>query len=107
MSLLLLSGLLLITFSSVAAHDRFWFLGLAMASALSFVVTALSVEEIEILLKKDREHSKSRLVHIEKLSVLQKQWASEKEKLLADLNWNNEQRRLGEISRHGMLKTGN
>jgi septal ring factor EnvC (AmiA/AmiB activator) len=96
-SLVILAGLLFASFSSVAVAERFWFVGLAMASALSFVVTALSYEEIEILLTSDREASKNRLSHIaaldEKLNTFQKTWNDEKEKLLADLNWTEEKKK--------------
>ncbi|NGX57828.1 MAG: hypothetical protein K940chlam3_00724 [Chlamydiae bacterium] len=92
-SLALITAMLLFNFSTVLMGERFWFLGLAMATALSFVVTVLSYEEIEVLLKSMQYRSKKHLDKITDLTTLHKKGLAEKEKLMIDFDWLKDQKK--------------
>jgi len=79
-SLALVIGNLAYFFPTVEMSERFWFLGLAMATALSFIVTVLSYEEIETLVSRLQRSLGKQL-------QAQKQEAQKQEKLAVDRDW--------------------
>jgi len=79
-SLVFVIGILAYSFPSVEISERFWFLGLAMATALSLIVTVLSYEEIEILITRLQRTFGKQL-------QAQKQEAQKREKLAIDRDW--------------------
>ena len=84
-SLVFVIGILAYNFPSVEMGERFWFLGLAMAISLSLIVTVLSYEEIEGLLRGlQRNFGKQIQFH--------KQESIDREKLAIDLDWLKEQK---------------
>jgi len=91
-SLVLIIGLLAFHFPSVEIGERFWFLGLAMATSLSLVVTVLSHEEIEGLLGSLEGTTHKHLQKISELTTLNQQGIAEREKLTIDLDWVTEQK---------------
>lgn len=87
LSLGLIAGMLWFNFSQVQVGERFWFLGLAMAAALSFVVTVLSYEEIESLLEGIFFRFQRNRDKIDEVTAKHRQIVIEKEKLIVDLEW--------------------
>lgn len=90
----LLALLLVFTFPQVALETRFWYLGMGLATALAFVVTALANEEIEVVVKTLQKESVSHLDYLATVdrttSLQQGEWAQEKKKLLIELDWTKE-----------------
>jgi chromosome segregation ATPase len=82
-SMALLAVLLLLTFTSLPPHQKFWQMGFSMAMALSFLVTSLSFEEVEEILINIQMESKSRLDNLwrldEKLKKIQERWQTDRE----------------------------
>lgn len=82
-SITLLLFLLLVSFGSIDADERFWHIGVAAAISLSFVVGTLSSEEVTGLVQRLQAESKSRLDHLlridEKLKELTQQLDLNKE----------------------------
>ncbi len=84
-SLAFVIAILAYNFSSVEVGERFWFLGLAMATSLSLIVTVLSHEEIEGLLRGVQRNFGKQL-------QLHKQESQDREKLAIDLDWLRDQK---------------
>lgn len=82
----LLAAVIVYQYAGIPVEDRLWHIGIALAISLTFVVTALSFEEIEAIIKSMDVESNSRLDNLlqldEKLKAAQdtyqaeaKQWA--------------------------------
>lgn len=93
LSLALVIGLLAYYFPGVDVTERFWFLGLAMATCLSLIVTVLSHEEIEGLIGGAHERLTKTRLRVAELVEEQKKERNEKERLTIDLDWLKEQKR--------------
>jgi hypothetical protein len=80
-TLLLLSG---IGYQSLELEERYWHVGLSLAMAFSFIVMALSLEEVQGLVSKLHLESQSRLDNFvlldEKLKTTELEWVEEKER---------------------------
>jgi len=78
----IISLYLLVTFSGVPVEERFWHVGIAMATALALVVTTLSLEEVDTVVKALGVESQSRLDSLvridEKLKSAQRAWQQER-----------------------------
>lgn len=83
LSIVFLFFLLLLSYGSIDADERFWHLGVSLAIALSFIVAALSLEELQALTQKIQVESKSRMEHLmrldEKLKSMEKEFSLQEE----------------------------
>lgn len=88
-SITVLLLLLFLSFSGIAVEERLWHFGVAVATALAFIVATLSSEEVEALVQKMQARSKSRLDHLlrldEKLKLVNEEMLQYKEKTTQDL----------------------
>lgn len=78
-----------LTYSSVAIEERFWHVGFFLTVVLTLVVTTLSLEEVETLIRDVCVESESRLESLWKLDEKLKQkelfWQGERKEFLAKL----------------------
>ncbi len=78
-----------IVYRDLPLYERYWYVGLSLAIAFSFVIFLLSLEEAESLLAKTKLESQSRLDNFifvdAQWKEAEKQWKSEKENLLVEL----------------------
>ena len=77
----LLAAVIVYQYAGIPVEERLWLIGIALAISLAFVVTALSFEEIETIIKSMEVESNSRLDNLlqldEKLKAAQVSYQSE------------------------------
>ncbi|MBA3722604.1 MAG: hypothetical protein H0W88_09415 [Parachlamydiaceae bacterium] len=88
-ALTFLATLSIISFPSLELSELYWHVGMGMATALSFVILTLSLEEVQSIVKKIQVESQGRLEnfqHIdEKLKTLEQVWEQERESFTIQL----------------------
>jgi chromosome segregation ATPase len=84
--LFLLAG---VSYQDLDFDDRYWYVGLSLAMAFSFIVLTLSLEEVDGLVGKLQLESQSRLDNFllldEKWKIAEQGWLLEKEKSKAEI----------------------
>lgn len=80
-----LAAIILYQYPDIPVEDRFWQVGLGMALALGFVVTALSFEEVEEIVRGIHEESTNRLQHLWRLDEKLKNTQNSRKEIEDDL----------------------
>lgn len=93
-SLLALSIFLALEWSVSSLEEKYWLFGLSFSAALTFVITALSFEEIDEILFSAEQEEEGRLQQtknlVEELKKKEEEWEKEASKLKADSAWHKE-----------------